>query len=208
VIRAVGGLENAIKLLIAVMVAAKVASFATAITAIGTNATAAATRVGTLRTVLSRLALISAIAIPITVFLNRKQITREFNKITDSLPDWARGKEVKIPIDKQSLAQLRETRKQFEGMGGDSGKVIAAIDAQIRKLRAAQTPKGTAPSKAIGIGEDRRVRLPSSVSATTVVESHVTVQLDNDVVGRAVTRSQQKTARRNPRQKRGPNTGI
>jgi len=38
-----------------------------------------------------------------------------------------------------------------------------------------------------------------------VVESHVTVQLDGQKVGTAVTRSQQKTRRRNPKQKRGPN---
>jgi len=43
------------------------------------------------------------------------------------------------------------------------------------------------------------------VSAPFVVESHTTVTLDGDVVGRNVTRSQQKASRRNPPQRRGPN---
>jgi hypothetical protein len=38
-----------------------------------------------------------------------------------------------------------------------------------------------------------------------VVESYVTVNLDGDLVARTVTRSQQKNARRNPKQKRGAN---
>lgn len=41
-----------------------------------------------------------------------------------------------------------------------------------------------------------------------VVESHTTVTLDGDVVGRNVTKSQQKTKRRNTKQKRGPNSGV
>jgi hypothetical protein len=85
-----------------------------------------------------------------------------------------------------------------------------------------------------GLGLDRnvekelRARLSSfnsagrSLSATTrpngmfvvpgrqpvVVESHTTINMDNDVVARSVTRSQQRTRRRNPAQKRGPNTGV
>lgn len=42
--------------------------------------------------------------------------------------------------------------------------------------------------------------------APIVVTNVNTVTLDGEVVGRTVTRSQQKAGRRNPRQKRGPNT--
>lgn len=48
----------------------------------------------------------------------------------------------------------------------------------------------------------------ATVAAAMVVENHNTITLDGEVVGRNVTRSQQKTARRNPRQKRGPNRNI
>ena len=41
-----------------------------------------------------------------------------------------------------------------------------------------------------------------------VVENHNTFMIDSDVLTRYVTRSQQKTQRRNPVQKRGPNRGI
>lgn len=43
---------------------------------------------------------------------------------------------------------------------------------------------------------------------TIVVENHNTVQLDDDVVARSVTKSQQKSRRRNTKQKRGPNSGV
>lgn len=46
------------------------------------------------------------------------------------------------------------------------------------------------------------------VGGVPVVESHVTVKLDEETVGRSVTRTQQKQRRRNPQQKRGPNSGI
>jgi hypothetical protein len=42
----------------------------------------------------------------------------------------------------------------------------------------------------------------------TIVESHVRVELDGEPVARSVTRSQQKQRRRNPKQKRGPNSGV
>lgn len=43
-------------------------------------------------------------------------------------------------------------------------------------------------------------------SAPVVVQSNVTVELDGDVLARSTTRAQQKAGRRNPKQKRGPNT--
>jgi hypothetical protein len=40
-----------------------------------------------------------------------------------------------------------------------------------------------------------------------VVESHTTINLDGHTVAKTVTRNQQKTRRRNPPQRRGPNAG-
>lgn len=54
-------------------------------------------------------------------------------------------------------------------------------------------------------------RTSSNVNAfgvPIIVENHNTITLDGDVVGRSISRSQQKTARRNPVQKRGPNRNI
>ncbi len=44
--------------------------------------------------------------------------------------------------------------------------------------------------------------------APIVVENHNTITLDGDVVGRSVTKSQQKRRTRNPVQKRGPNRNF
>lgn len=209
VIKAVGGLQNAIKLLIAVMVASKVASFATAIASVGTAAGAATTKTAALKIALSRLALIGAIAIPITIFLNRKQITQEFNKLTDLLPKWAQGGGT-VRIDQKTLPELRKLREQLKGMGGDSKDAIALIDKEIAKRLAAlrQARKAgegiTRPTGPAGI-HDRPL---STRSTAAVVESHVTIQMDSDVVAKHVTKSQQKTRRRNPPQKRGMHPGI
>jgi hypothetical protein len=211
-IRLVGGLQNAIKLLIAVMVAAKVASFVTAIATIGTAAQASAAKTLLLRTALTRLALVSAIAIPITVFLNRKQITAEFNKLTDKLPSWApKGSDVRV--DKATLPELRKLREQMQGMSGDNKAAIALIDKQIAaRMKALRLSKvGAAAVTTTGPAgiHDRPLptRTTSSLGAP-VVESHLTVKLDSDVVSRAVSRQQTKTARRNPRQKRGSGVGA
>jgi hypothetical protein len=204
VISAVGGLANAIKIMIAVMVAAKVASFASAIASIGTSATASTAGVAGLRLALSRLALISAIAIPITVFLNRKQITEQFEKLTDKLPKFARGGEIRIDTGK-SVADLEKLRKKLEGMRGDNREAIALIDKQIQKIQAARRSRGGATTFGPEEGDlGRRTRSTSSLGAP-VVENHITVTLDGEVVERKVTRSQQKRARRNPPQRRGPN---
>lgn len=141
VVRLVGGLENAIKTLLGVMVATKIASFVTAITGIGTASTVAAGRVAVLRASLQRLALISAIAIPITVFLNREAITREFNKITDSLP-FGRGKEVEIKTG-ASVAELKKLRESFVLLEGAESSQVKAIDALIRKQRELKSKKVT-----------------------------------------------------------------
>jgi hypothetical protein len=205
VITAVGGLANAIKILIAVMVAAKVASFASAIASIGTSATASTAGVAGLRLALSRLALISAIAIPITVFLNRKQITEQFEKLTDKLPKFARGGEIRIDTG-MSIAELEALRKKLEGMRGDNKEAIALIDKQIQKLQAARRARGGSTTFGPEEGDlGRRTRSTSSL-AGPIVENHITVTLDGEILTRKVTRTQQKQQRRNPRQKRGPNT--
>jgi hypothetical protein len=45
-------------------------------------------------------------------------------------------------------------------------------------------------------------------SQPVVIENHTTVQLDGETVGRSITKTQQKAKRRNPTQKRGPNSGV
>lgn len=89
------------------------------------------------------------------------------------------------------------TRKIVEGLG--------LSPEQIREIRSRLSGFNTA-GRALAVGGGN-VNIPvvrDRGFEPITVESHVTVELDGQKVGAAVTRSQQRTRRRNPRQKRGP----
>ena len=92
------------------------------------------------------------------------------------------------------------TKKIAEGLGLD--------EVQLNELRGRLSGFNTA-----GRGITQPTRSPGARSGgfggdqVPVVESHVTVNIDGQKVGTAVTRSQQRRARRNPPQKRGPGRG-
>jgi hypothetical protein len=91
------------------------------------------------------------------------------------------------------------TRKVLAGLGLDPD-VIRELRGRLSgfNTRGLALATAAAPAPTAGFG---------GVLGGILVESHVTVELDGERVGRAVTRSQQKTRRRNPPQKRGPNRG-
>lgn len=108
----------------------------------------------------------------------------------------ATGQDSKLqgPLTRNSVFQAN---KIIEGLGLDE-RTVALIRQRVNAFNNADA--------------FRTFKAPTTFATGTagpvIVEAHTTVQLDGDVVGRAITRSQQKTARRNPVQKRGPNRNI
>ena len=98
------------------------------------------------------------------------------------------------PLTRNSVFQAN---KILEGLG-----LSPEIEQQIRQRvnafnnAGASVPRFNAPTTS------------SAAGGAVVVENHNTITLDGDVIARTITRSQQKTRRRNPVQKRGPNRGI
>ena len=122
----------------------------------------------------------------------RSAIKRMFDEIRGELDNGAKTLG-KGPLTKTSALN---SNKILEGLG---------LDRNTEKLLKARLSSFN--SAGLGLG-GKQPTLPSSPlgSAPVTVWSQVTVELDGDVVGRSVTKSQQKAGRRNPRQKRGPNT--
>lgn len=140
--------------------------------------------------------------------LARNQIRKEGKNLTDETRSVINQliKEATGTFDKATGPLTKTTSlnagKLLEGLG---------LGRDLEKELRARLSSFNSAGKALASGTQR----PSGqfvggaiTSRTNVVESHVTVQLDNDVVGRAVTRTQQKSRRRNPTQKRGPNSGV
>jgi len=91
------------------------------------------------------------------------------------------------------------TRKVLAGLGL-SEQEIAALRSRLSSFNTAgQAPANFAMAAGIPGG------FVGPQGGPIVVESHTTINLDGDVVARAVTRNQQKQRTRNPQQKRGPN---
>lgn len=102
---------------------------------------------------------------------------------------------------KQSLTKTQSLRSNrlLEGLGLDRD-MERQLRARLSRFNTGgQALAANLPAATVGVG----VR-PNAI----VVENHNTIALDGDVVARNVTRSQQKRRRRNPPQKRGPNSGV
>lgn len=113
----------------------------------------------------------------------REAIDGIFDNIADGFNQKGKG-----PLTKTSGL---DTKKILEGLG-----LSPADEAELRSRLSNVNSAGRVNAGGTG-----------SRTQTQVVESHITVLLDSDVVGRAVTRSQQKAKKRNPAQRRGPNRG-
>jgi hypothetical protein len=128
------------------------------------------------------------------------------------------GREVR-----QAILQLFQTINQALDQGTKAGpltqttalrtkKILAGLGLSPEEINALRgrlssfNSGGVAPAGFLSPG----VNAPSGGFAAPVVEStvNVTVTLDGQKVGKAVTKEQQKAKRRNPRQKRGPNRNI
>lgn len=113
------------------------------------------------------------------------KVTRESREAIQNLFSTIRGefdKGTKGPLTKTTGL---DTKKILQGLG------LAPADE--RELRARLSRFNSA-----GVGNAR----------APVVESHVTVQVDGQTLGQVTTRAQQKTRKRNPAQRRGPNRGA
>lgn len=90
----------------------------------------------------------------------------------------------------------------------NSRKILAGLGLspeEIRALRGRLSSFNTAGTAPAGIPQFAPTGAFAGAPGPLVVESHTTINLDGDVIARAVTRRQQKNKRRNPKQKRGPN---
>lgn len=92
------------------------------------------------------------------------------------------------------------TKKILEGLGLSPEEInelrgrLSSINTAGRQLGAIASPTAMAGAASFG-----------GAQGAIVVESHTTINLDGQQVAKVVTKQQQKTKRRNPAQKRGPN---
>lgn len=152
-IRTVGGLKNAVELLLGLMAVAKVRAFATAlgligpaavtagagvataegeIAAAGSSAVAATTSVGLLRGALGRLGAIGAITIGIDLVLNHKAVDDWFNR---NLPNF---------LSFSGLDAIKSVTNQFKGEPGQPILPIVTPDLT-DNLATRFTPNRTSP---------------------------------------------------------------
>jgi hypothetical protein len=89
-------------------------------------------------------------------------------------------------------------------------KILAGLGLspeEINALRGRLSGFNTAGQELAGLGTPgpARIREGGFGNNPIFVESHTTINLDGQQVAKVVTKQQQKTRRRNPAQKRGPN---
>jgi hypothetical protein len=125
----------------------------------------------------------------------REAILQMFNDITGALEGG--GSNRRGPLTKTSGLN---TKKILEGLG--------LSDEEINALRGRLSSINSAGQELGGLGTPgptRRIREAGFGNNPIFVESHTTINLDGQQVAKVVTKQQQKTKRRNPTQKRGPN---
>ncbi len=132
VVDLMGGLENAIRLLVGVLVAKKITDFLVPIRLLGTASKTSAAQVGVLRTALTRLGALGIITVGVEILINHDKITNEFNKLTDK--GIGPIKTPTVDLSKLDLKGLEKFRHDIQGLGGDNDKLVAAVDRAIKKL--------------------------------------------------------------------------
>lgn len=132
---AVGGLENALKLLAAAFVATKVARFIGVLDAVSTTAVGTTAKVNVLRTALLRLGAIGVITIGIEVLLNREAISKSVNEFLRSHNlGFFTGLSIDIPVN-ADLESLKRMRDQIAALKGDGDLLVQAFDKLIARQR-------------------------------------------------------------------------
>lgn len=134
-VRALGGLSNAVKLLVSVLVAQRILAFTGALTGLSTQALATTGRVTALRLALLRLAALGVIAVSIEVLFNK-------GKIQDSVNDFLRriklgfltGGSIELPVD-ADRAELQQLRDRIASVKGESDGAVQALDKLIERVR-------------------------------------------------------------------------
>jgi hypothetical protein len=152
------------------------------------------------------------ITLGVEILLNKEAINKKVDEFLRGGPlDFLTAKKFKVPAD-MDLKGLERLRRGLVETNGANSLAVKGLDIYIRKLKEAQAAQkkagiGMTPGPGAAIGAHRTRTTSSLGTETPVVENHITVRLDSEVLSRSVTKSQQKTRRRNPPQKRGPNTG-
>jgi hypothetical protein len=122
----------------------------------------------------------------------RQAIQQLFETINQALDQGSKG-----PLTKTSGLN---TKKILAGLGL-SPEEVNALRGRLSGFNTAgrglAVPPSLQPGVPVGVG--------AGAAGGIVVESHTTINLDGQKVANVVTRNQQKTRRRNPKQKRGPN---
>ena len=131
----------------------------------------------------------------------RAAILQMFEDIASALDEGQSGKGRKGPLTKTSGLN---TKKILDGLGltpeqeNELRGRLSSINTAGRQLQAATRQAGTTTT---GTG-NQNVR---GGRGGVVVENFVTVEIDGQKITATVTKEQQRTSRRNPQQKRGPN---
>lgn len=166
---AVGGLREATKLLLAVMVAARVVNFTTAILGLGTAAGGTAGKVRGLRASLLRLGAIGVIALGVEVVLNKERIHKS---VTDFLRrnrlGFLAGPEIELPVG-IGPSQLQKVRDQVAKLKGDNDLMVVAMDKVLAKWREWGNVVAGAQSRLTDI-KDKLAGLAPSNQASRAVE--------------------------------------
>jgi hypothetical protein len=92
--------------------------------------------------------------------------------------------------------------------GLNANKVLEGLGLSPEQEREARARLSSFNSAGRSLAGNRRPTGSFTGGAPITVEVHNTTTLDGETVGRNVTRTQQKQKRRNPKQKRGPRSGV
>jgi hypothetical protein len=93
-----------------------------------------------------------------------------------------------------------------QGLNAD--KVLEGLGLSPEQQREARARLSSFNSAGRALAGDRRPTGQFTGGQPIVIQNETTVNMDGETVGRNVTRTQQKQKRRNPKQKRGPRSGV
>jgi TP901 family phage tail tape measure protein len=182
-----GGLRNAVELLLVAMVAAKIVAFGTAITGLGTTALVATGRVSALRLALLRLGAIGVITLGVELVLNRKEIEGKAEELHRAFRDrfggLAGGTKLDLPVD-ITVENLIELRNTYARIKGEGSLAVKTLDEIIRKKRIIDS-SGPRPAR-----EDAGIRIHGAERETKRLEK------DLDRVGKTRERLVEQFAAR------------
>ena len=180
---ALGGLQNAARLLLAAFVASKVTGYTTSLLKLGDAAVTSAGRVKLLRTALLRLGAIGVITIGVEVLLNKDAIDKKVNAFLQAHHAGfltAQAKKIPIGVDVTDLDKARQALINM-GQAGDLGeRSLKKVADRLREVGTEASQAGAAASKI----EEFRSELPKASSGAS---SGATIA---DAISNSVTSAQ------------------